>query len=91
MLGVIWFNRCSTLGYAPGLTHKHKAELERPPKDKHSSLLRKFVNCGHKKFYNTATWFSFGVKTKFGISSGAKRKSRYFELKRKFLPQNGSL
>jgi hypothetical protein len=26
--------------------------MERPARDKHSSLLRKFVNCGRKKFYN---------------------------------------
>ncbi len=26
--------------------------LERPAKDKHSSLLRKFLNYGRKKFYN---------------------------------------
>jgi hypothetical protein len=35
--------RCSTLGHWTG--------LERLARDKHSSLLRKFVNCGRKKFY----------------------------------------
>jgi hypothetical protein len=37
-------SRCSTLGLAPGLTHKHPTRLERPTRDKHSSLLGKFVN-----------------------------------------------
>ncbi len=45
--------RCSTLGQAPGLTDKHYTRLERLAKDKHSSLLRKSVNYGHKKFYST--------------------------------------
>ncbi len=40
--------RCSTLGQAPGLTHKHQTRLERLAKDKHSSLLRKSVNYGRK-------------------------------------------
>ncbi len=44
--------RCSTLGYAPGLTHKHYTRLERLNRNKHSSLLRTFVNYGRKKFYN---------------------------------------
>jgi hypothetical protein len=44
--------RCSTLGYAPGLTHKHKTRLGRLARDKHSSLLRKSVNYGRKKFYS---------------------------------------
>ncbi len=38
--------RCSTLGWAPGFTHKHQTRLERLAKDKHSSLLRKSVNYG---------------------------------------------
>ncbi len=42
----------STLGQAPGLTHKHQNRLERLGKDKHSSLVRKFVNYGRKKFYS---------------------------------------
>ncbi len=45
--------RCSALGLAPGLTHKHWTILEKPARDKHSSLLRAFVNYGLKKFYNT--------------------------------------
>ncbi len=43
--------RCSILGQAPGLTQKHKTRLESLAKDEHSSLLRKTVNCGRKKFY----------------------------------------
>jgi hypothetical protein len=37
---------------APGLTHKLETTLETLAKDKHSSLLRKFVKCGRKKLYN---------------------------------------
>jgi hypothetical protein len=44
--------KCSTLGYASGLTHKHQTRQERFAKDKHSSLLRTLVNYGHKTFYN---------------------------------------
>ena len=35
-----------------GLTLKHSTRLERLAKDKHSSLLRKSVNYGRKKFYS---------------------------------------
>jgi hypothetical protein len=44
--------RCSTLGYAPGLIHKLQTRLEKLARNKCSSLLRKFVNYGCKKFYN---------------------------------------
>jgi hypothetical protein len=37
----------------PGLLRKHDTRLERPARDKHSSLLPTFVNCVCKKFYNT--------------------------------------
>ncbi len=45
------FFSCSTLGYAPGLTHKHQTRVERLARVKHSSVLRKFINYGPKKFY----------------------------------------
>jgi hypothetical protein len=35
-----------------GLTRKHYTKLERLARDKHSSLLRKYVNYGNKKFYS---------------------------------------
>ncbi len=38
----------STLGQDPGLTHVDQNRLERVARDKHSSLLQKFVNYGHK-------------------------------------------
>ncbi len=44
--------RCPTLRQAPGLTHKQQTSLERLATDKHSSLLRTFVNYVRKKFYN---------------------------------------
>ncbi len=40
--------RCSTLGLAPGLADKQKTRLERLARDKHSRLIRKFVNHGQK-------------------------------------------
>jgi hypothetical protein len=43
--------RCSTLGWAPDLAHKHQTRLERLARDKHCSLLQKTVNYGCKKFY----------------------------------------
>ncbi len=48
--------RCSTLGRAPGLTHKHLTILERLAMDKHSSLLQKVVNYDRKKFYMVGSW-----------------------------------
>ncbi len=40
--------KCSTLGQAPDLTYKYYTRLERPAKDKHSSLLRLFLNYGYR-------------------------------------------
>jgi hypothetical protein len=34
--------KCSTLGKAPGLTHKHYTRMERPERD--SRLLQTFIN-----------------------------------------------
>ncbi len=31
--------RCSNIELAPGLTHKHKAKLDKPARNKHFSLL----------------------------------------------------
>jgi hypothetical protein len=42
-----------------GLCLKHKARLEMPDNDKHSNLLRTFVNYGRKKFYNIGPWSHF--------------------------------
>ncbi len=39
------------LRLAPCLTCKHWARLEKLASDKHTGLLRKFVNYGRKKFY----------------------------------------
>jgi hypothetical protein len=36
-----------------GLTRKHSTRLERLARDKHSSLLRKYVKCSRNKFYDT--------------------------------------
>jgi hypothetical protein len=37
------------------LAHKHKTRLAKLARDKHSSLLRTFVNYGRKKFYEIGT------------------------------------
>ncbi len=36
---------------APKLAYKYLTRLERPPRDKHSSLLQSFINYGCLKFY----------------------------------------
>jgi hypothetical protein len=46
--------RCSTLGQAPGLTYKYYTGLERPAKDKHSTLLRLFLNYGYRNVCSIA-------------------------------------
>ncbi len=46
-------SKCSTIGSALSINLKYSTTLGRTAKDKHSSILRKFVNCGRKKFYNT--------------------------------------
>ncbi len=43
---------CSTQQQAPGLGHKHQNRMAMFAKDKHSSLLRKSVSYGQRKFYN---------------------------------------
>ncbi len=52
--------RCSTLGQASRLTRKHQTRLERLARDKLSSLLRRSVNYGQKKFYNIGPWVNSG-------------------------------
>ena len=42
-----------SLRLAPTFLSNIRLGLEELAKDKHSSLLRKFVNYGRKKFYNT--------------------------------------
>ncbi len=45
--------KVASIGWASGLTHKHKTRLERLARDKHSSSLCKSVNYGRKNFYST--------------------------------------
>jgi hypothetical protein len=42
--------KCTSLGYAPSLSRKLWISLQRPTKEKRSSLLQKFVTYGRKKF-----------------------------------------
>ncbi len=49
---------CSTLGQAPGFTHKHYNRFGMLNSDKHSSLLHKSVNYGRKKVDNIEPSFS---------------------------------
>jgi hypothetical protein len=44
--------RLSTLGEAPGLTHKHKTKPERLARDKHFSLFSPFVSYVGKMLVN---------------------------------------
>jgi hypothetical protein len=46
--------RCSTLGEAPGLTHKNEIRLERLARDKQSTSLQKLVNNARKSFIGLA-------------------------------------
>ncbi len=45
-------HRCFTW-VGPGLALKHWTRLEKLARDKHSSLLRKYLNYGRNKFYST--------------------------------------
>ncbi len=40
------------LYYRLGLTYKHWTGLEWAARDKHSNIMKTFVNCGRKMFYN---------------------------------------
>jgi hypothetical protein len=51
-----FFNRVGSC-----FTNRHYTKLERLAMDKHSSLLRTFVNYGRKKFYNIGPSFSVKV------------------------------
>jgi hypothetical protein len=55
--------RCFTW-VGSGLTHRHYTRLERVVREKHTSLLRKIVTIGRKKFYNTDPWGQY-YKTLF--------------------------
>ncbi len=46
-----------SLRLAPTFLSNIRLGLEELAKDKHSSLLRKFVNYGRKKFYNIGPWY----------------------------------
>jgi hypothetical protein len=41
--------RCSTLGFAPGLSCKHETTVDRLTTDKQSSLFGSFINYAHKR------------------------------------------
>ncbi len=53
--------KCASLTQALALKLKHWTRLEKIAKDKPSSLLRKFVNYGRKKFYNVDTGVNVNV------------------------------
>jgi hypothetical protein len=42
----------ASLGQAPALLSNISFRVDRPAREKHSSLLQTLVNYGHKKFYN---------------------------------------
>ncbi len=43
--------KCAQFGYTPGFSYKHWTWLERLTRDKNSTLFKKFVNYGRKKFF----------------------------------------
>ncbi len=58
---IVWYillnqTYCSTCK-GSGLTRKYQTRLERPAKDKHSSLFSQFVSYKEKKFYDTGFLF----------------------------------
>jgi hypothetical protein len=62
--------RCSSLGYAPGLTHKHYTRLA---VYKHSSLLRKSVYYGQKSFTTLSpgsSWLQQQVHDRHRVALG---------------------
>jgi hypothetical protein len=63
--------RYSPLRYAPGLTNKNNTRMERPAKDKHSSLLKTFV----KSFITRAP----GQKLALGVWHNLIKKIYAFE------------
>jgi hypothetical protein len=70
--------RCSIVGLAPGLAHKHKTRLERLAMDKHSTLLRTLVNYDHECLMTLGTCYTKGLKTKqhFDRSRSTSRGTR---------------
>ncbi len=57
--------KCTSLVLGPGLSYKHWTRLERLVRDKHSSLLRKFVNYDRKEFYNIGPRWQHGSQKSF--------------------------
>ncbi len=57
--------------YSQALLEKHQTCLEKPARDKHSSLVRKFVNYGREEFYivGPCSFFASGVRA---YPSGAR-------------------
>ncbi len=53
--------RCSTLGQAHYVTHKHSTRSAIFASETHSKLLRKSVIYGQKKFYNFGPWLNFWI------------------------------
>ncbi len=50
------------LGEAPGVTHKHKAKLERLARDKHSILFGPYVNYYKRKSFITLAPEAYTLK-----------------------------
>ncbi len=48
--------KVSSIGVGSCFTNKYQTRLERLSRDKHSGLLRTFVNYVRKKFYNIGPW-----------------------------------
>ncbi len=62
----------ASLGQSPGLTRKHYTRLDRPGRDKHSSLLRILVIYVCKTLYNIGSrpsdWPDFAYRSELNIA-----------------------
>ncbi len=72
-------------------TNRPQARLERRATDKHSSLLRTFINYGRKKFYNIAPGANV-IKLHLSLIYGFSYQARVFvRQSKKILPRTNTL
>ncbi len=68
-----------TFTWVGGLSYNHWTRMERPARDKHSCLLRKFVNYVRKKLYNIGTCLQ-KRKSKFTFKKFYSKSHKYKKL-----------
>jgi hypothetical protein len=72
--------KLSVVNTTPSRTLQHRTRLEKLGRDKHSSLLRTFVNYGREKFYKFDTKFLESRTGSFSPATSGKRKCRKRQL-----------